>query len=66
MRAWLRPILDRLSAGLVPQDGDFGRREPAVEKEDPCPEVQPAPPAPRPWVDEAAWIPSTILYGPPL
>ena len=66
MRAWLRPIFDRLSAGLVPLDGDFGRRETAVEKNDPCPEVQPALRTPRPRVDEATWIPRTILFGPPL
>jgi len=66
MRAWLRSILDRLSVGLVPLDGDFGRREPAAKENDPCQEVQPARPALRPLVDEAAWIPRTILYGPPL
>ncbi|HET6343211.1 MAG TPA: hypothetical protein VFG78_13625 [Gemmatimonadota bacterium] len=66
MRAWLLSFLDRLSAGLVPLDGDVGRREPAVEENDPCPEVQRTPRTRRPRVDEVAWIPRTILFGPPL
>lgn len=66
MRAWLRPVLDRLRAGLVPIDGDFGRREPASRKNDPCHQVQPVRHASHPPADEAAWIPRTILYGPPL
>lgn len=64
MRAWLRPILDRLTAGLVPLDGDFGSREAAPQDEDPCHEVQPTLPAPR--AEQSAWIPNTILFGPPL
>ncbi|MGH7544035.1 MAG: hypothetical protein ACREK7_08840 [Gemmatimonadota bacterium] len=66
MRAWLRTILDRLSVGLIPLDGDFGRRAPAGGNH-PCRELQADPAAtPRPPADEAAWIPRAILYGPPL
>jgi len=66
MRAWLRPILDRLIMGLVPLDGDIGRPAPAAEKIDPCPRVESVPLRPRPRSDQTAWIPNTILYGPPL
>jgi hypothetical protein len=66
MRFWLRPILDRMIVGLVPLDGDPGHREPAVLGNDFCRVVPPAPPPLRPRVDEAVWIPSTILFGPPL
>jgi hypothetical protein len=66
MRAWLRPVLDRFFVGLVPLDGDFGGREPAAGRTKPCPETQPLPRRPGQRSDEAPWIPSTILYGPPL
>jgi hypothetical protein len=66
MRAWLRPILDRLFVGLVPVDGDSGRSEGADQDVDPCPMVRPRSTVSRPRSDEAAWIPSTILFGPPL
>lgn len=57
MRTWLRNLFERLTVGLVSIDGDFGR---------PGHEVPPVPYARRPPVDEAAWIPDTNLYGPPL
>ena len=66
MRAWLRPILDRINVGLIPLDGDFGRREVPPQEKDLCHEVPPALLAPRPRVEQAAWIPKTILFGPPL
>jgi hypothetical protein len=66
MRAWLRPILDRFTVGLIPVDGDFGRRDVGSREEDPCRGVQPARRLPRPRVDQASWFPSTILFGPPL
>lgn len=66
MRAWLRPILGRLFVGLVPVDGDSGRREAADQDVDLCPVVRPCSPAFRPRSDEAVWIPSTIVFGPPL
>lgn len=67
MRAWLRLIVDRLIMGLVPLDGDFGKRPvPPADEDDPCPMMHPDPPRPRPRREEAAWIPNTILFGPPL
>jgi hypothetical protein len=67
MRAWLRPIAHRLIMGLVPLDGDFGKRPaPAADESDRCPRIEPAPLRPRPPREEAAWIPNTILFGPPL
>lgn len=66
MRAWLRPIFDRLTIGLVPLDGDFGRREAGAREDARCRGVQPARRVPRQGVDQASWFPNTILFGPPL
>ena len=66
MHAWLRPLLDRLMVGLIPIDGDFGRRDAGSNADDFCCEVQPALHPLEREADEAAWIPRAILYGPPL
>ena len=65
MPAWLFSILDRLGAGLVPLDGDFGRRDRAPEEGKPGLEDWPSEVARRPVDPAAEWIPSTILFGPP-
>lgn len=65
MPAWLFTILERLGAGLVPLDGDFGRRDRAPEECKPGLEHRPSQILhPQPDPDEE-WIPSTILFGPP-
>ena len=66
MRAWLRPILKPLLIGLVPIDGDFGRRESPPQEDEPCLGVDAIHAKPRrPRTDETAWIPRALLYGPP-
>lgn len=65
MQTWLRAILEHLMGGLVPVDGDYGRRAP-VQERDRCPDVEAVLPAQRPLPEETAWIPRATLYGPPL
>lgn len=65
MPTWLFSILERLGSGLVPVDGDFGRRDRTPEERMSSLEGRPSEVACR-LVDPAEeWIPSTILFGPP-
>lgn len=66
MPARLRLVLESLLTGIVPIDGDVGRRAHRPRKDEPCRRFQAIRPGPRRRVHETAWIPRTILFGPPL
>jgi hypothetical protein len=66
MPGWLRPVLERLIVGLVPVDGDFGRREAASNENNACPEVEAVERALSRETEDPSWIPRAVLYGPPL
>ena len=64
MLSWLvRFVREHQAAGLVPVDGDFGRHHESPRKADDSEHRMHASRPAR--LEEAEWIPSAILYGPP-